>query len=818
MNDLRELSRLQTLKAYGVLDTQPDEAFDRLTSLAASLFEAPIALVSLVDAERQWFKSHHGLDVEATPRSWSFCAHALALPRGGTLVVEDATLDQRFCDNPLVCGDPHIRFYAGAVLTAPNGDNLGALCVIDSQPRPSPSVQDLNRLQLLAGIAIDELEFMRAKRLADEQERLLKMAERISGVGSWRREQATGLAYWSDEVFRIHGLGRDEFDPHWDRIIDLYHEDDRALLEAMVEEARRTGRGYEHELRIRRPDGEIRDVMFKAECQTDNEGRVTDFFGVLQDVTERKQILRELARARDEAEEQAQRALRAEKVAGLGHWRFDAQTQELYWSPEMYRIYGLDPTEPLERDRLVAMTHPEDVESTGTMVQRALDGDVSDEQTVTRIFRGDGELRFVAGRWQVERGPDGEILAAVGTALDVTEQKRAEAELLEARAEAEAAAAVKSVFLANMSHELRTPLTSIVGFTRLALEQDGLTGLARDYVERVADASRALLSSVNDILDFSKLEAGQVNLHPQPTSLSHLVKTTLDLFIPQAAAKDLKLDFVAGPGVEHLVLLVDPDRVRQILLNLVGNAVKFTEHGGVTLSAAYDEARGELSVDVVDTGVGVPAEKQTDLFQRFSQVDGSLTRSHTGTGLGLAICKGLVEAMGGAIGVESAAGRGSRFWFRIAAPLDTSRLKLAGGDGAVDAGGALSGLKLLVADDHAANRELARLVLLGLGAEVAEAQDGEEAVERATGAPFDVILMDLRMPRLDGLAAMQRIRRSDGPNRTAPILAFTADVDANVAARLKEAGFDALVAKPLNLHALIETVIGAVRAERSPTG
>jgi PAS domain S-box-containing protein len=905
---------LQTLKDYGVLDTPPDEAFDRLTGLAASLFDAPIALVSLVDAERQWFKSHHGLDIQSTPRDWSICSHAIQQPPRSTLVIEDATADPRFKCNPLVVGPPKIRFYAGAVLSAPDGHNLGSLCVIDSQPRPTPSQRDLNRLQLLAAIAVDELELMRAKRSADERQRLLDMAERMSGVGSWSFDETGGRRSWSAEVYRIHGVSRDTFKPDWPAILELYHEDDRATLERLVEEARRTGRGYEHELRIRRPDGEVREVMFKAECQTDLErgrarykfladnvadvitrlrldggsvysspsihrmlgfqpeelaqtrprdliheddwpqvmtelaalsagaaertvefravhkdgrtvwlesavrlvrdhnGAPIEIVAVTRDIDARKALQESLANARDDAQELARRAERAEAVAGLGHWRFDARTHELYWSPEMYRIYGLDPSAPLDRDTLVAMTHPEDVETTGAMIRQVLDQGFTDQETVTRIVRVDGEIRYIAGRWQVERSVDGEILAAVGTALDVTSQKQAESELRKARADAEAATAVKSEFLANMSHELRTPLTSIVGFTRLALEQDGLGGLARDYVERVADASRALLSSVNDILDFSKLEAGQVSLHPQPTSLSHLVTRTLDLFLPQAAAKDLRLDLEVDEGAEHLTLSIDPDRVRQILLNLVGNALKFTVQGGVTLRARYEAGPSELVIEVADTGVGVPTDKQAALFQRFSQVDGSLTRSHTGTGLGLAICKGLVEAMGGTIGVESAVGVGSRFWFRIPAPVESaSPAPPAGRDGGVDLP-VFAGLSMLVADDHAANRELARLVLLGLGAEVAEAEDGEAAVRMAAEQRFDVVLMDLRMPRLDGLQALCRIRQAQGPNRSIPILAFTADVDSEVAARLMSAGFDGLVAKPLNLVALIDTVAEAVSA------
>lgn len=355
-----------------------------------------------------------------------------------------------------------------------------------------------------------------------------------------------------------------------------------------------------------------------------------------------------------------------------------------------------------------------------------------------------------------------------------------------------------------MSHELRTPLTSIVGFTRLAAEQPDLMGLTRTYVERVEDASRALLATVNDILDFSKLEAGQVSFQPEPTSLFKLCNTTLELFMPQAGAKDIRLALDTDFAASDVVVSIDPDRIRQILLNLVSNAVRFTDQGEVTLRARYDANAGKLSVDVIDTGPGIPPEKRALLFKRFSQIDGSLTRAHGGTGLGLAICKGLVEAMGGEIGADSTVGAGSRFWFTIPAP--SAVLSDVQNNSSPVYRPTFSGVRVLVVDDHRANRDLARLILAGIGAEVSEATDGGEAVRMAAERPYDVILMDLRMPGLDGPGALERIRAAAGPNDATPILAFTADTDAETARRLTQMGFQDVVAKPLEPWALIAAV------------
>jgi PAS domain S-box-containing protein len=655
------------------------------------------------------------------------------------------------------------------------------------------------------------------------------------------------------------------------------------------------------------------------------------------DITELKRVEAAVSLARDKAEEAVRRAEEAEAIAGLGYWRLDARTREMTWSEQLYRIYGMDTDAPLDLQAVMAMAHPDDAAASAERLRRQLDTGAADENSITRIVRASGEIRFLEGNSRVEHGPGGEVVAVIGTVVDVTDQKLAEAaiaeseerfrrlavnapdmitearldgtmtyvspaslavtgfapeeligrnfaslmepedaqrvlamcqavfaskgalapwpvefrarrksgeaiwleckptlavdaatgrftglndivrditqrkamedQLRQARAEAEAAAAVKAEFLANMSHELRTPLTSIIGFTGLASEQAELSELTRAYVDRVADASRALLCTVNDILDFSKLEAGQVTIKPEPVSLRSLTRGTLSLFTPQAGAKDLCLTLDDGAEDDDVVVALDPDRIRQILLNLVGNAVKFTKTGGVTLRTRYDAGSAMLSVEVIDTGEGIAQDKLDRLFKRFSQVDGSLTRVQGGTGLGLAICKGLVEAMGGEIGVESHIGAGSRFWFKV--PAAAAGLPEAQAAGASVDRLTFVGVRVLVVDDHPTNRELARLFLAGVGAEVTEAADGEEAAQLAAEWPFDAILMDLRMPKLDGPAALKRIRSAPGPNDATPILAFTADADEEALYRLAALGFQDVVGKPVEPAALIAAVARA---------
>ena len=465
---------------------------------------------------------------------------------------------------------------------------------------------------------------------------------------------------------------------------------------------------------------------------------------------------------------------------------------------------GYAPEEMMGR-RAVELAHPDDRDPLRRVFRGLAEGAPTERVRWRMRHKITGQHAWLESNPSLLRDPMTDAPTGfLDVIRDVTAQVAQEEALAAARAEAEAAAAVKAEFLANMSHEIRTPLTAVIGFSGLLSNRPELDEISRRFVERVSSAGQALLAIVNDILDFSKLEAGQVDISPRAVSPLAVAQDALALFAPQADAKGLWLECAADGDLPDLVMM-DPDRVRQVLLNLVGNAVKFTDRGSVRVVVGYDRGAEALRVRVEDTGAGMSFGQQQKLFQRFSQVDASSTRKHGGTGLGLAICKGLTEAMGGGIAVTSTLGTGSTFAFHIlATPAVASTIvpaEVVAEQGVMR----LDGLRVLVVDDNPVNRELVRTVLEHLGAEIGEAAGGLAAVEAAAIQPFDCILMDLRMPGLSGEEALHEIRDAAGPNQDVPILAFTADADLS---RLGvDHGFDGLVSKPISAIELIEAVI-----------
>ncbi len=784
------------MHALRALDTASDPAIDRIVALAAELFETPLATASLLDDRRSWPKSQFGAAPQETPIEQAVCFHALSMPAHSVIVIEDLSKDARFADNPLVHGPNGLRFYAAALLSDAKGNNLGTLCVVDTVPHARPPEARLDQLRALAAMVVSELERAKDQRVLAEQARLLDLAEAMSGVGHWRFDVGGGSVYWSDEVYRIHGVDRDGFDPMLNSVMDFYHPEDRPILAAHIERALATGQGYQFQLRLTRADGALRDVAAKATCDLGEHGQVLSMFGVFQDVTDQVSALHDIEKSR------ARYRVLTENISDvLVRVRLDGTSP--YISPTIRDLLGYEPQEMLGRPAhffVADADRPAMVAIYDAMAKGQENADIRH-----RIVHKDGREIWVETRFRLVRDASGTPVDMVAVIRDISVQMALEADLTMARETAERAAAVKSEFLANMSHELRTPLTSIIGFTGLTVAQPDLPPLARDYVERVENASRALMCTVNDILDFSKLEAGQVTIRLESTDMASLCRATLNLFAPQAAAKDLNLRIDMDASADG-TFLVDPDRLRQIVLNLMGNAVKFTTEGEVVLLVRHDRANERLTIAVQDTGDGIARDALDRLFQRFSQIDGSMTRNHGGTGLGLAICKGLVEAMGGEIGADSTVGQGSRFWFSV--PARPMAAVLPG----VEIGPDLptfAGLRVLVVDDHAANRDLARLFLTGVGAEVTDVADGDAACVAAAECPYDVILMDLRMPGLDGYGALARIRAEGGPNDMTPILAFTADAGPDENQRLLAFGFDDVVAKPVDAGTLLTAVARA---------
>ncbi|MBE7245164.1 MAG: PAS domain S-box protein, partial [Actinomycetospora chiangmaiensis] len=440
-----------------------------------------------------------------------------------------------------------------------------------------------------------------------------------------------------------------------------------------------------------------------------------------------------------------------------------------------------------------------------------------------RIRRPDGAEVLAIGNAQPLRGAEGTQIGAVLTVRDDTARDAAEnalrtlnatlaqrvaertREAEAARELAEAGSRAKSEFLASMSHEIRTPLNGIIGYADLLLGESGIGGRIRQYGDRIRSAGAALLTVVNDILDVSKIEAGQVEIACRAFSPATLIDNTLSIVRGLAEAKGLTLGVSLDPTLPSW-LSGDEDRLRQVLLNLLNNAIKFTPSGRVDLAVAVAASEGEsvrIDFRVTDTGIGIPADKQDRLFRRFSQVDGSYRRAHDGTGLGLSICKSLVELMGGEVAVESAEGRGSTFSFTVALRVAGTPLPAAR-----DLGDRRSRKprRLLLAEDVPLNQDLACAILEGAGHTVDVVAEGAAALRAVETGCYDLVLMDVQMPVMDGVSATRRIRALDGPAARVPIIALTANVLPQQVAEFREAGMDGHVGKPFVRGDLLDAV------------
>jgi signal transduction histidine kinase/DNA-binding response OmpR family regulator/HPt (histidine-containing phosphotransfer) domain-containing protein len=388
-------------------------------------------------------------------------------------------------------------------------------------------------------------------------------------------------------------------------------------------------------------------------------------------------------------------------------------------------------------------------------------------------------------------------------------------QLADARRRAESATRAKSEFLAMMSHEIRTPLNSIIGFADLLLTDTAVQGAQRRQVELIQGAGTMLLTVVNDALDFSKIEAGRIELLPEPFALETLIDNSVSIVRATAEAKGLELRVDADPCLSPF-FLGDENRLRQVLLNLLNNAVKFTASGLVALSVRREKRDGDherLRFTVTDTGLGIEADQQSRLFQPFSQADASITRRFGGTGLGLSISKRLIELMGGEIGFHSKEGSGSSFWFCVSLPRAEAPELLRESDLVSAKGGA----HILLAEDLPMNQELARAMIGRMGHALDIAHDGLEAVEKVAARDYDLVLMDIQMPRMDGITATKRIRSLGGAAADVPIVAMTANVLPEQVREFFAAGMNGHVPKPVRqaeLHAAISAALAGRPSRR----
>jgi len=644
-------------------------------------------------------------------------------------------------------------------------------------------------------------------------------AMETSHTGVWDMDLTDHTTFRSPEYDRIFGYM--EPLPRWTYEMFLEHvaPEDRTTVDAKFKQAMATRSDWGFECRIHRADGELRWIWAAGRHLPETAGGRSRMAGIIQEITERKRVEEELRRV-------------------------GAYTRRLIEA-------SLDPLVTIAPNGTISDVNRATMQVTGRSREELIGADFSDYFTEPAQARAGYKQVFAQGAVRdypleirhrdhhvtpvlynasVFRDESGEVIGVFAAARDVTELKRAEDELCAARHSAEAASRAKSEFMANMSHEIRTPMNAIIGLAYLALRTN-LDPKQQDYVTKINSSARQLLRIIDDILDFSKIEAGKLRMARAKFLLRESLDRVAFLISVRADQKGLELRFI----LEHDVpdeLMGDSTRLEQILINLLDNSVKFTEKGEITLSVALVEAdrsaqRAMLRFSVTDTGIGLSSEHSGQLFQPFTQNDSSSTRRYGGTGLGLSICKRLVEMMGGAITATGEPGKGCTFSFTAEFGLGTRKTEEPG----ADPSGAdnlvswevpvkfekatiryLWGIRVLLAEDHVINQQVAREIMEQAGIIVVIAANGCEAVELALrdGAPFDAILMDLQMPMMDGYEATRRIRTRWSAAEL-PIIAMTAHAMADEREKCLRAGMNDHLPKPVEPDELYRRLLTWVK-------
>jgi PAS domain S-box-containing protein len=640
-------------------------------------------------------------------------------------------------------------------------------------------------------------------------------------TGEWK------FLYMSKGIIDLYGVTPEDALRDHSFLTNCILPEDLVSHRESVAEATRHLQHWVHEHRIKTPGGKVKWVRGQAIPQSNDNGSVL-WNGVLIDITERKLAEDELRCAKENVEAAKEQLLLAAQAGGVGFWEYDVVNDTLVWDQQMYSMYGIQP-DSFENvyQAWVKVLHPDDVLRVNDDVKLALSGE-KEYVLEFRVVWPDYSIHTISAAGIVQRDESGKPLRMIGTNWDLTTIRLAEEEILKisnklketnselnsALISAKQSNNAKSQFLSNMSHEIRTPLNAIIGFSALTLNSE-LSPRQRDYIQKVNNAGEALLSVINDILDFSKIEAGQLKLEQIPFMLEPLLANAVSMLQSKAALKGLPIRIETSQDINSC-LIGDPHRLGQVIVNLLANAVKFTEQGGIVLETALlnnENGQQQLTISVRDTGIGIPAKKINKLFKPFTQADESTTRRFGGTGLGLSICKQLVELMGGTIGCKSKSGHGSTFSFTVCFPvcgykeLQQCMTHCSTVAKNTQVSFDFSNSRILLVEDNEVNRQLAVELLHGTGVTIDEAADGAQAVEllfNGTHA-YDLVLMDIQMPIMDGYMAT-RLIRADRRFDALPIIAMTAHALLDEQEKILLSGMDAHIAKPIDARSMLRMV------------
>ncbi|WP_434686069.1 PAS domain S-box protein [Pseudanabaena minima] len=610
------------------------------------------------------------------------------------------------------------------------------------------------------------------------------------------------------------------------RWLEMIHPDDVGYIQANVQQwlEAKDGSLFQNEARVLRDDDSIVWLYSQMRPEINDDGEIIGYVGTLTDISDRKQI--ELALQISESRlQKSEASLReAQRIANIGNWEFDVQNQKITWSKELFGMFGLDPNQPEpEYAEYLQMIHADDRETFQRVVGQAIvKGDPY--KIDYRAVLPDGSIHYHEGRAEAVKDSQDNVIKLMGICLDITERKELEINLAQAKAKAEEATQIKSSFLASMSHEIRTPMNGVLGMVDI-LASTPLNEEQQDFVKTIKDSGEILLSLINDILDFSKIEAGMLDMEARDFVLEEAISGVYQLLRSQAIDQQVSLEYAIASHIPK-TLIGDSTRLRQIILNLVGNALKFSKpNGKVTVTvngrdvtdSSHDSPQYELLFAVSDKGIGIEGDRITKLFQPFIQADASISRKYGGTGLGLAISKRLVELMGGTIWVESfgqvggkppldwqlpfpSQSQGSIFYFTVTLALNNkieqSSIALANETPIVTTNHKPP-LRILLVEDSPVNQKVAQAVFRKIGYPLeAIANNGIEAVSLVQKHDYDLILMDMQMPEMDGITATKIIRQD--LNKKVPIVALTANAMHEDRQICLDAGMNDFMSKPFN--------------------
>ncbi len=845
-----EYQRLAALHALQVLDTPADKAFDRITQLACDLFDLPIALVSLVDAERQWFKSHQGLAASETCRDLSFCAHAVAL--NDILVIEDTLEDLRFADNPLVTGSPHIRFYAGQPLQLADDLPVGTLCLIDRQPR-SFSQRDRAILKSLAGQVEELLRQHQIRRALAQTTRRYEALFNESATGIVRIDRSGSVL--SINPFALTMLGYQQHEVVGNNVamftpetISAHHDSFLANFLA-GSEPKVIGRGREVEALHK--DGHLIPVHLAVNAIHNEQGDVAEFLGILTNLTEvynaTQRIHKEqsLLKVLHQGITDYQALMSVEQL-----WTFLMEALRELTDSDYALIGEVLPTDTTNALKIHAITDLSWSHESRHLMERLRSGDMTltnpnsllgrvfahgDVIMTNDIYRHTKRGGFPPGHPRLDNYLGVPIFSGdslIGmfaiansnqplnqTLLDwlqpftdtcallinlyrqMAEREQVTCDLATARDQAEQANKAKSEFLSSMSHELRTPLNAIIGFAQLLAKgrRDPLSEKQQRQVGQIEKSGQHLLSLINEVLDLAKIEAGYMTLSLEPMLIENVLDdacTTLEANIG-AANITLTRDSLSPA----CMVMADYTRVKQILLNLLSNAIKYNRENG-TIHVNIEPMGNELKVSVIDSGHGIAPERQQELFEPFNRLDAEHGPIE-GTGIGLAITRELVERMKGQLGVDSQPSKGSTFWFTLPITEHLGEHEPPPLSSTIDTSGdSQRAFSLLYIEDNPANQRLMEDIIDDFSAVqlrvVASAELGLEIMRHSLP---DLVLMDIHLPGMNGFQALD-IMQNDPMLKQIDVIALSANAMERDLHYGLAAGFADYLTKPIDIDKL----------------